>query len=129
MKKQRTNRSAQRKAMQAIKRETKKQHLIAERTHYLESIRTPFQYEGTLKNNADYYAAIKKYKDYVNRGLIKTVSSLDKYEAADAFMDTLSERERFEVMKIGNEKAAQMLAREAEEAATFAQRTFERYGF
>lgn len=129
MKRRRTNRTAQRKESQAIKRETKRQRSAAMRTRYLQAVKTPFQYEGRLTNNADYYAAIKKYKENIDRGLIKPVSSLDKYEAADAFMNTLSEREQSDIMRVANEKAEQIMAREREEAATFAQRITERYSF
>lgn len=129
MKRRRTNRTAQRKESQAIKRETKRQRSAAMRTRYLQSVKTPFQYEGKLTNNADYYAAIKKYKENIEKGLIKPVSSLDKYEAADAFMNTLSEREQSDIMRVANEKAEQIMAREREEAATFAQRITERYSF
>lgn len=124
-----TDRTAQRKAAQAIKRETKRQYSAAMKTHYLQSIRTPFQYEGKLTDNTGYYAAIKKYNEYIDRGLIKSMSSLDKYETADAFMNILSEREQSDVMRIANEKAEQIMAREREEAATFAQRITEKYGF
>ena len=129
MKRRRTNRTAQRREAQAIKRETKRQRAAAMRTRYLQAVKTPFQYEGRLTNNADYYAAIKKYKENIERGLIKPTSSLDKYEAADAFMNTLSEREQSDIMRIANEKAEQIMAREREEAATFAQRITERYSF
>lgn len=129
MKKRRTNRTAQRKQSQAVRREAKKQRSAAMRTRYLQTVKTPFQYEGKLKDNAGYYAAIKKYKENIERGLIKPISTLDKYEAADAFMNTLSEREQSDVMRIANEKAEQIMAREREEAATFTQRITERYSF
>lgn len=128
-KRRRTDRTAQRKKSQAIKREIKNQEIAASRSRYLESVRTPFQYEGRLTNNAGYYAAIKKYKENISRGLIRPMSTLDKYEAADAFMNTLSEREQSDVMRIANEKAEQIMAREREEAATFTQRITERYSF
>ena len=107
---------------------TKEIKLIS-KARLLESLRTPFQYEGKLTDNASYYAAIKKYKDNISRGLIKPLSTLDKYEAADAFMNTLSKREQSDVMRVANEKAEQIMAREREEAATFAQRITERYSF
>lgn len=129
MKKRRTNRTAQRKQSQAIKRETKRQHSAAMRTRYLQSVRTPFQYEGKLSDNSGYYAAIKKYKENISKGLIKPLSTLDKYEAADAFMNTLSEREQSDIMRVANEKAEQIMAREREEAAAFAQQITERYSF
>lgn len=129
MKRRRTDRTAQRKEAQAIKRTTKRQRSAAMRARYLQVVKTPFQYEGKLKDNAGYYAAIKKYKENINRGLIKPMSTLDKYEAADAFMNTLSEREQSDVMRVANEKAEQIMAREREEAATFAQRITERYSF
>lgn len=129
MKKRRTNRTAQRRESQAIKRETKRQRFATMRSHYLETIRTPFQYEGKLTNNAGYYAAIKKYKENISRGLIKPMSTLDKYEAADAFMNTLSEREQSDVMRIANEKAEQIRIKEEAEAATFAQKITQRYSF
>lgn len=129
MKRRRTDRTAQRKEAQAIKRTTKRQRSAAMRARYLQAVKTPFQYEGKLKDNAGYYAAIKKYKENINRGLIKPMSTLDKYEAADAFMNTLSEREQSDVMRVANEKAEQIMAREREEAATFAQRITERYSF
>lgn len=129
MKRRRTDRTAQRREAQAAKRESKRQHSAAMRTRYLQAIKTPFQYEGKLKDNAGYYAAIKKYKENIERGLIKPMSTLDKYEAADAFMNTLSEREQSDVMRVANEKAEQIMAREMEEAAAFSQRITERYSF
>lgn len=129
MKRRRTNRTAQRREAQAVKRETKRQRSAAMRTRYLQAIKTPFQYEGKLKDNAGYYAAIKKYKENIERGLIKPMSTLDKYEAADAFMNTLSEREQSDIMRVANEKAEQIMAREMEEAAAFSQRISERYSF
>lgn len=129
LKKKRAERAAQRKEFQAIQREIKKQREAAMRSRYLQAIRTPYQYEGKLSDNASYYAAIKKYKENINRGLIKPMSTLDKYEAADAFMNTLSEREQSDVMRVANEKAEQIMAREREEAATFTQRITERYSF
>lgn len=60
MRRRRTNRTAQRREAQAIKRETKRQRSVAMRTRYLQSIKTPFQYEGKLSDNSGYYAATKK---------------------------------------------------------------------
>lgn len=107
----------------------RKERRAAEKELLLRSLRTPHMYEGKLEDNASYYAAIKKYKEYVDRGLIKPSSNLDKYDVADAFYSTLSTSEQMEVMQAGIEKAEEIMAREREEAATFAQRTFERYGF
>lgn len=129
MKRRRTDRTAQRKEAQAIRREAKRQRSAAMRTRYLQAVKTPFQYEGKLKDNAGYYAAIKKYKENIERGLIKPMSTLDKYEAADAFMNTLSEREQSDVMRVANEKAEQIMAREMEEAAAFSQKISQRYSF
>ena len=129
MRRKRTHRTAQRREAQAIKRETKRQRSAAMRARYLQSVKTPFQYEGKLSDNSSYYAAIKKYKENINRGLIKPMSTLDKYEAADAFMNTLSEREQSDILRVANEKAEQIMAREREEAAAFAQQITERYSF
>lgn len=107
----------------------RKERRAAERELLLKSLRTPHMYEGKLEKNADYYAAIKKYKENINKGLIKPLSTLDKYEAADAFMSTLSQREQSEIMKVANEKAEEIMEREREEAATFTQRITERYSF
>lgn len=80
------------------------------KTRLMESLRSPQMYEGKLKNNADYYATIKKYHEYVNRGLIKESSILDNYESADAFYQTLSKEEQMDVMMTAVDKAAKMEA-------------------
>lgn len=107
----------------------RKERRAAQRDLLLKSLRTPRMYEGKLENNADYYAAIKKYKENINKGLIKPLSTLDKYEAADAFMTSLSQREQSDIMRVANEKAEQIMEREREEAATFTKRITERYSF
>ena len=84
------------------------------RARLIESLRGPQMYEGKLKHNADYYAAIKKYHDYVNRGLIKESSNLDKYNTADAFYETLSKGEQTDVMMVSIEKAAKLEAESLE---------------
>ena len=116
-------RTAQRKAAQAIKRETKRQYSAAMRTHYLQSIRTPEQYQGKLQERGDYYVAIKKYNEYLNKGLIRESSILDKYETADAFVTTLSKGEMDSLLAEGAIKERhiqQTLAKKAEELERFA---------
>lgn len=126
-------RIAKKKAKNILKQTTPfisaKEMKAISKARLLESLRTPHMYEGKLEKNADYYAAIKKYKENINKGLIKPMSTLDKYEAADAFMNTLSQREQSEIMKVANEKAEEIMEREREEAATFTQRITERYSF
>lgn len=74
----------------------------------IESLRTPEKYEGKLKERGDYYAAIKKYHDYLNKGLIRESSILDKYESAEAFISTLSQGDMRKLLKEGERKEAQI---------------------
>lgn len=111
-------RIAKKKAKNILKQEkpfiSAKEIKAASKTRLIESLRSPQMYEGKLKSNADYYAAIKKYHDYVNRGLIKESSILDNYASADAFYETLSKGEQMDVMMTAVEKAAKMEAESLE---------------
>lgn len=89
----------------------------------LESLRAPEQYQGKLQERGDYYAAIKKYHEYINKGLIRESSILDKYESADAFVGTLSRGEMDALLAEGAIKERhiqQTLAKKAEEWEKFA---------
>lgn len=100
-----------------------KEMKLISKARLLESLRIPEQYQGKLQERGDYYAAIKKYHDYLNKGLIRESSILDKYEAADAFVATLSKGEMDALLAEGAIKERhiqQTLAKKAEEFERFA---------
>lgn len=83
---------------------SKREQKILAKSKVLESLRTPEKWEGRLQNEGQYYQAIKKYKDYINKGLIRESSILDKYESAENFVSTLSEGEIKSLLKEGDTK-------------------------
>lgn len=126
MKRRRTDRTAQRKEAQAIKRITKRQHSVALKTRYLQSIktdnlqpvRTSFQYDEHSQKE-EVGALIAKYHDYVDRGIIKPRSFVDNYDQASWMSSILTEPEMKKVLKradkwmeMSAEKRAQRLANE-----------------
>lgn len=125
-KKQRTRLAQSQKAPRPSFKERKAE----QRGKVLLALRDTPMYEGRLKDNADYYAAIKMYKEYVNKGYIKEEGSLSKYEAADKFMTTLSKKEELQFIMEANEKAAKMEADSRARAATMTPEAITaRYGF
>lgn len=63
------------------------------------------------KDHATHYAAIKKYHDYVDRGIIKKQSSLDKYELADFMERIMTESEYEDYLNEANKKADELIAK------------------
>lgn len=105
----RTN-SRQQRAKREEKRQQKRALRTASQIRASETLRAPRSRPMiTPDTNADYYAVIKKYHDYIDRGLIKPSSNLDKYEAANEFLDTLDMRGRVDVMRTATEKADKLL--------------------
>ena len=125
-KRKRTNRTAQRKASQAIKRDVKRQRSAVLKAHYLQSIKTnnlqpvritPQYDEHSQKEEVG--ALIAKYHDYIDRGIIKPRSFVDNYDQASWMSSILSEPEMKKVLKqadkwmaMSAEKRAQRLANE-----------------
>lgn len=105
-------RIAKKKAKNILKQErpliSAKEIKAISKARLIESLRTPEKYEGKLKEKGDYYTAIKKYHDYLNKGLIRESSILDKYESADAFVSTLSQADVNKLLKEGERKEAQI---------------------
>lgn len=101
-------RIAKKKAKNILKQEkpmiSAKEIKALGKARLLDSLRTPEKYEGKLKEKGDYYTAIKKYHDYLNKGLIRESSILDKYESADAFVSTLSQGDLKKLLKEGEKK-------------------------
>ena len=126
MKKKRTNRTAQRRESQAIKRIAKRQRSVALETHYLQSIkthdsqfiRTSFQYDEHSQKE-EVGALIAKYHDYIDRGIIKPRSFIDNYDQASWMSSILTEPEMKKILKqadkwmeMSAKKRAQRLANE-----------------
>lgn len=92
--------------------ETRRERLARQKMELLPKLRQNVSTEGYHNKQ---YAAIKKYKEYISKGLIKESSVLDKYEASESFLNTLSENELEDYMneatKKGEELKAQSLAR------------------
>lgn len=76
----------------------------------LDSLKVPEQYQGKLTTRGEYWSAIKKYHDYMNKGLIRESSILDKYENADAFTENLSQGELKKLLQEGATKEAHIQA-------------------
>lgn len=96
---------------------------LISKARLLESLRIPEQYQGKLQERGDYYVAIKKYHEYLDKGLIRESSILDKYETADAFVTTLSKGEMDSLLAEGAIKERhiqQTLAKKQEEFERFA---------
>lgn len=120
-------RIAKKKAKAILKQEkpfiSAKEIKAISRAKLIDSLRAPEQYQGKLQERGDYYAAIKKYHDYINKGFIRESSILDKYESADAFVKTLSRGEMDALLAEGAIKERhiqQTLAKKAEEFEKFA---------
>lgn len=64
----------------------------------------------TERSHAEMYAAIKKYEDYVARGIIKEHSILDKYEARDFMEKILTQDELEAMLKEAEEKETKLLS-------------------
>lgn len=87
--------------------ETRKQRLARQRAELLPKLRVQTSTEGYHNKQ---YAAIKKYKEYVDKGLIKESSVLDKYEASESFLQTLSKKEFEDYMREANKKGEELKA-------------------
>lgn len=51
-----------------------------------------------IESKYRYYLLLDEYNDYVKKGLIKEISTYDKYEQAEEYWDSLSEDERKQIM-------------------------------
>ena len=100
MKRNRTNRTVQRKQAQTIKREAKRQRSAEMRVVYLQSLRTSSpKYYDEHSQKEEVGALIAKYKDYVSKGIIRPRSFVDNYEQASWMSSILTEPEMKKVLK------------------------------
>lgn len=99
MKRNRTNRTVQRKAAQAAKRIFKRQQSMEMRAIYLQSLRTSSpKYYDEHSQKEEVGALIAKYKDYVSKGIIRPRSFVDNYEQASWMSSILTEPEMKKVL-------------------------------
>lgn len=68
---------------------------------------------GEKYNNAEHWAAIKRYNELVDLGIIPKGSVMDKYDAAEYLRDVLSENELNALIKAGERKAEVLWAKDA----------------
>lgn len=68
---------------------------------------------GDRYNNAEHWAAIKRYNELVDLGIIPKGSIMDKYDAAEYLRDVLSENELNALIRAGERKAEVLWAKDA----------------
>lgn len=68
---------------------------------------------GDSYNNAEHWAAIKRYNELVDLGIIPTGSVMDKYDAAEYLRNVLSENELNALIRAGERKEEVLWAKDA----------------
>lgn len=68
---------------------------------------------GDSYNNAEHWAAIKRYNELVNLGIIPMGSIMDKYDAAEYLRNVLSEDELNALVRAGERKEEVLWAKDA----------------
>ena len=72
---------------------------------------TEFQAQPGEMGGAEYWAAIKRYNELLKKGMVPALNGLDKYETAEWAMDYLPFDEVQDILKMADEKAAQISAK------------------